>query len=64
MNRILTDNRLGLDTNINGYATYELLCCAQHKISTATIHWNPLWKKSKFVCKKNVEDSFFNAFTS
>ena len=36
MKRLFIYKGLELEANINGYATYELLCCAQHNNSTTT----------------------------
>ena len=33
MKRLFIYKGLELEANINGYATYELLCCAQHNNS-------------------------------
>ena len=33
MKRLFIYKGLELEANINGYATYELLCCAQHNSS-------------------------------
>ncbi|MFS2495804.1 hypothetical protein AAH162_22420, partial [Phocaeicola vulgatus] len=42
MKRLFIYKGLELEANINGYATYELLCCAQHNKSVTTYRWTSI----------------------
>ena len=62
MKRLFIYKGLELEANINGYATYELLCCAQHNNSTATKELSSRLKKSKSMNISSQLNMYLNYF--